>query len=276
MALKIKGMGYLLLLHVNPAGRVRMARLMKNDIAAVALAAGVLAALFQLLDWFLNKKQKERVSEGLLNVWVWLEEQSTGRFLPAVWTTRMQLALFAIYAALVVAVTLGGAAYNLISQRFGVFAAKRTDVLYGIVSLVFFFLFVAAFFLLHQPLIRKIVTRETTISYLKFMLSRALLYSISLPVGLLSLPLMVAFIRSPVPWAGFAINLLVWPFLFECLILWNVLTLSLLWMAVTWVLSNLIRVTAFLLDRALSQEKGVLGGAAILCLIIAAAIKLFK
>ena len=249
---------------------------MKNDIAAVAFVAGMLAALFQLLDWFLNKKQKERVSESLLNVWVWLEEQSKGRFLPAVWTTRMQLALFAIYAALVVVVTLGGAAYNLISQRFGAFDTKRTDVLYGIVSLVFFVLFVAAFFLLHRPLIRKIVTRESTCSYLKFILSRALLYSISLPVGLLSLPLMVAFIRSPVPWAGFAINFLVWPFLFECLILWNVLTLSLLWMAVTWVLSSLIRVTAFLLDRALSQEKGVLAGAAILCLIVAAAIELLK
>jgi hypothetical protein len=71
---------------------------------------------------------------------------------------------------------------------------------------------------------------------------------------------MVAFIRYPVPWAGFATNLLVWPFLFECLILWNVLALSLLWMAATWVLSKLILAMAFLLDRALSQEKGVLAG----------------
>jgi hypothetical protein len=249
---------------------------MKNAIASVAFVAGALAAFLLLLDWFLSKKQKEWISERLLNLWVWLEEQSSGRFLPAVWTTRMQLILFAIYSAPLVFGTLGGAAYNLISQGFKVLDTKRTDVDYGIISLVFFFLFVATFFLLHRPLIKKIVTRQTPSSYLKFMVLRALLYSISLPIALLSLFLMVAFIRTPVPWAGFAINLLVWPFLFECLILWNVLTLSLLWMAAAWVLSKLIRAMAFLVDRALSQEKGPLAGAAVLCLIIAAGIKLLK
>jgi hypothetical protein len=86
--------------------------------------------------------------------------------------------------------------------------------------------------------------------------------------------LTVILIRSSMFWAGVALCLFIGAFVFEAGILWNVLLLSLLWMAITWLLSKLIRAMAFLLDRALSQEKGVLAGAAVLCLVITAAIKL--
>jgi hypothetical protein len=247
---------------------------MKNAIATLARVTGVIAALFALLDWFLSKHQKIRLEGWLRKAKAWLEEQSSGHFLPAVWTTRMQLVLLAIYATPVVVWMFVGGAYNLISQKFGVFDTKRTDTTFGVLCFVFFLLFVTAFFVLHRPLIKKIVARKTPARYLLFMLSRALLYSISLPVALLSMPLMIVFIRSPVPYAGFVINFLVWPFVFEALILWNVLLLSLLWVAIAWLLAKAIRVLAFLLDRALSQEKGVLAGLAALFFIIAAVVKL--
>jgi hypothetical protein len=72
----------------------------KHDASIIALGAGVIAALLQLLDWVLSDQQKTQVSDKLLNTWVWLEEQKPDVIIRSVLSLRVQKVLLGLYGAL--------------------------------------------------------------------------------------------------------------------------------------------------------------------------------
>jgi hypothetical protein len=241
---------------------------MKETLTVCAVVLGVLAALLQLLDWASTKEQKAAMTDKLLDTWIWLDKQSSGQFIPAVWTLRAQLILVGIYVIPLAIILLMWGVYNAASHPGS--GLSGMDILSVVVAFVCVLALGAAFFLLHRRIMKKANTVPGVKKYFRFVFGQAMLYSLSFLALLLVRNFMLAF-QSRV--LTLILVLAVLPFYFEALILWTVISLSIAWIVVAWLLAKTIRSTSFLLERALSQEKGVLAGCAALCLVIAALLK---
>jgi hypothetical protein len=246
---------------------------MKNFVTVVALTAGAIAAILQIIDWFASKDQKQKITDRLLAGWVWFETQRSGSFIPKVWSRKVQIGLFILYALPVALQTLGMGIYHLIEKRFKEKPqypmTGYLNEMVAVIAFVYFVALIVAYLTLHRRVMRGVHERQTLRKYFGYLSGRALLFSLALPAQLLIMSLSLIFLPL------FLVTIATLPFMLEAFALWTVLLTSVYWVIFSLFAARVFRFAALFLDRALSQEKGVLAGTAALFVAIGALAKAF-
>ena len=246
----------------------------KHDASIIALGAGVIAALLQLLDWVLSDQQKTQVSDKLLNTWVWLEEQKPDVIIRSMLSLRVQKVLLGLYGALY-AISIGAwfvrnASYEDLRDD-PMFVAMMISIVAVIGGAG-----VVAFFLWHRRFMRQLSLPMSLGKQCWFFVPRLVFFSIGVIFWFACCGIAIRLTDTQGYRAFILVCIglvLLLPIAAEGGMLWNVVALSVLWLVAAWLLSKAVRVGAFILERGLSQNKGVLAAVAALLLVIATLLK---
>ena len=247
---------------------------LKEFITIGISVVGAFAGTLQLLDWCLTTRQKTTINDKMLRLWVWLADHSSDRFITYIWSARFQFIIativMTIFAVIFLAVTAGELSElhdSPLSHRifFGVGLAAI-----GVGTGLFFY------YVIHRRVSRKIAEAKSVRAFAWRMLQLGLLFGIPTFI-ILNLDKMHLFYtdNNLVIYAVTTVACLCIPILLEAMILLILLGLALYWIPVAWLCSRFVKVTALILERALSQEKNGLAGLAAVCLAIVAILKSF-
>lgn len=221
----------------------------------LAFAFAFLAAILQLLDWFLTDKQKRVFTDKLIDAWIWLDGQRSGSFLPVAWSLKVQVPLTIICYFLFLRRMQGGTDAD--------FNPKRL-----LSSLLIQCMLVACIAFHWLVVVRRIRRFHTAKAYFDFTVRAMTVAMIPTLLG----GYLILKADAGNTW---------WPALIfipatEALVLSSLISLSTFWVALSWCLAQVFRTVAKIFDRAISQQRGFFAALAILFLTIATLFKLFS
>jgi hypothetical protein len=255
---------------------------MKQVLTDISIWVGVILGALTIFDWLLNDRQKDHLRRFGEDLWLWLADQKSGKFIQAFTGYKMQL---------LISVTVWGIS-NVLNMGVYMFFAHAHLSLANLPTYIYMFVcFVFVSWKIHPPLLAWITQGASVGRYFSrcgAAVAICLLMIIGIVIYIATSIFLIAMILPLAREANtFAFSqilllptfiaafMLIIPVGAEFGLLYLVVLLSAIWCAVVYIAIGMIRTFQFVLLRIVDNPKGPVLGLSGLLVGVAALVKAF-